>query len=103
MLKITAIDSEHKRTLVLEGSLVDSWINELERSWMDAQGGKGTRTIVVDLKDVTAISQGGEDLLFEMMARGARLMCCRGVLTKHVLQQLERRYGALSRKGQDQK
>ncbi len=102
MLKITAIDSEQQRTLVLEGSLVDPWIGELERSWTEAQGRKGTRALVVDLKDVTAISQGGENLLFQMMAGGATLICCRGVLTKHVLRRLERRYGTLSRKAQNQ-
>jgi ABC-type transporter Mla MlaB component len=91
MLKITVIDSEHKRTLVLEGKLREPWISELERSWTEAQGAKGARKIVVDLKDVTAISQVGENLLFQMMADGAMFNCCRGVLTKHVLQQLERR------------
>jgi len=98
MLKITAIDNEHRRTLVLEGRLVDPWIAELERSWAEAKRADGTRTIVVDLKDVTAISQRGENLLFQMMADGATFNCCRGVLTKHVLQQLERRRETHSRK-----
>ena len=79
-MKITAIDNEHRRTLVLEGRLVDPWIAEL------------------DLKDVTAISQRGENLLFQMMADGATFNCCRGVLTKHVLQQVERRRETHSRK-----
>lgn len=91
MLKITAIDSDEQRTLVLEGALLEPWISELERSWTEAQRAKGARKIVIDLRDVTAITQRGENLLFQMMAGGATLKCRRGVLTKHVLQQLERR------------
>jgi len=102
MLKITAIDSDQRLTLALEGRLVDPWVSELKRSWMDAQSAKGERTIVVDLKDVTAISQRGENLLFQMMSEGATFNCCRGVLTKHVLQRLERRRESQSREVRDQ-
>jgi hypothetical protein len=102
MLKITAIDSQHRRTLVLEGTLVEPWVSELERSWTEAQHADGARSLVVDLKDVTAISQRAENLLFQMMTGGVVFQCCRGVLTKHVLRQLERRRETHSRKGQDQ-
>jgi hypothetical protein len=98
MLKITAIDTDHRRTLVLEGQLIDPWISELERSWSEAQLSITADSIVVDLKDVTAISQRGENVLFLMMAEGAEINCCRGVLTKHVLRQLERRRETQSRK-----
>jgi ABC-type transporter Mla MlaB component len=97
MLKITATDSEHQRTLVLEGKLLDPWVAELERMWGEAHQAE-RRKIVVDLKDVTAISQRGENLLYRMMAEGATFLCCRGVLTRHVVQQLERRRE--SQKGQ---
>jgi hypothetical protein len=90
MLKITAIDSENQRTLILEGKLIDPWIAELERAWGDTPP-EGRRRVFVDLKDVTTISQRGENLLYQMMAEGASFSCCRGVLTRHVLQQLERR------------
>jgi hypothetical protein len=98
MLKITAIDSDHHRTLILEGQLTDPWISELERSWTEARMSIGADSIVVDLKDVTAISQHGENVLYRMMADGAEFNCCRGVLTKHVLQQLKHRCKDQSRK-----
>ena len=91
MLKITAIDNEQSTTLVLEGQLIDPWISELERSWSEVRLSIRPRSIVVDLKDVTAISQHGENVLYRMMADGAELNCCRGVLTRHVLQQLKQR------------
>jgi len=100
MLKITAIDNEHQRTLVLEGRLVDPWVSELERTWNEAQMSNPPRLIVVDMKDVTAISQGGENLLLQMMAGGATFNCCRGVLTKRVVQRLKRRCKAQARRGE---
>ena|SRR5215470_1544640 len=91
MLKITTTTHGDQRTLILEGTLVDPWVNELENSWTDAQKMVEQGRVRVDLRDVTAISQHGENLLFRMMCEGATFNCCRGVLTRHVMQQLERR------------
>ena len=102
MLKITAIDGGRQRTLVVEGALVEPWLSELERTWTETRRRNGMQTLVIDLKDVTAISDRGEDLLYRMMTAGAEFQCCRGVLTKHVLQQLERRREARGRKDEDQ-
>jgi ABC-type transporter Mla MlaB component len=91
MLKITTTNIGDQRTLVLEGQLVDPWVTELEKSWTEAQHRVEQGRIRVDLKDVTAISQHGENLLFQMMCEGATFNCCRGVMTRHVVKQLERR------------
>ena len=98
MLKITAVDTEHTRTLVLEGQLVDPWISELERSWNQSRMSIRAQSIVVHLRDVTAISERGANVLFAMMSDGAQFNCYRGVLTKHVLKQLKQRCKAQSRK-----
>ena len=98
MLKITSITNANHTTLVLEGQLAEPWLSELERIWGESQMSIPTRTIVVDLKDVTVISQSGENILFRMMAGGVEFNCCRGILTKHVLQQLKQRCKAQSRK-----
>ncbi len=94
ILRITELDRGDKRTLILEGSLVDPWIGELERIWTNAQRTPGPGATVIDLRDVTAISERGEDLLLRMMACGATVNCRRGVLTRHVLQELARKGGA---------
>ena len=98
MLKITDVEAGEERTLVLEGQLTDPWIAELERAWSGLQISE-RRKVLVDLRDVTAISQRGENLLSQMMEDGARFDCCRGVLTRHVLQQLQRRRGSVSGAG----
>lgn len=91
MLKITTKDNAGQRTLVVEGKLIDPWVTELEKSWTEAQRMVEQGKVKVDLQDVTAISQHGENLLFQMMREGATFNCCRGVLTRHVVKQLERR------------
>jgi ABC-type transporter Mla MlaB component len=88
MLKITTADTRSTRTLVVEGKLVEPWVEELEKAWHDSRKACQQRTLVIDLKDVTAINQNGENVLFEMMSEGAK--CTNGgVLTKHTLRQLE--------------
>lgn len=98
MLKITTTNSGYQRTLTLEGQLVDPWVSELEKSWTEAQHMIEQGTVRVDLKDVTAISQHGENLLFQMMCKGATFNCCRGAMTRHVVKQLERRRLGQARK-----
>ena len=91
MLKITTTNNEGQRTLTLEGQLIDPWVSELAKSWSEAQRMVEQGRVCVDLKDVTAISPHGENLLFQMMCEGATFSCCRGVLTRHVVSELERR------------
>lgn len=90
MLKITSLENARQRTLILEGKLVDPWVAELERTWDEVRHAQQPRRLVVDLKDVTDISPRGEDLLYRMLREGAEFNCCRGVLTRHVLQRLVR-------------
>ena len=48
------------------------------------------RKLVIDMKHVTAISQEGENVLFELIQKGVKFRCS-GVFTKHVLKQVARR------------
>jgi hypothetical protein len=88
MLKITSVNHDGRTTLILEGRLVDPWLAELERIWRESRQAGEAPNLVVDLKDVTAISERGQGLLEEMMATGTRFTCCRGVLTRHVVEGL---------------
>lgn len=90
MLRISVTDSRTERRLVLEGKLIAPWVAELRTAWKAANRESEDRALVVDLENVTAMSQEGENALLELMGEGARFRC-RGVLTKHVIQQLRRR------------
>ena len=90
MLRISVIDSRTERRLVLEGKLIAPWVAELRSAWKASNGEIEGRALVVDLENITGLSQEGENALLELMSEGAKFRC-RGVLTKHVIQQLRRR------------
>jgi hypothetical protein len=87
MFRISTIDTDHERRLIVEGTLVQPWVAELRRTWTDAGNSLEGRTLVIDLRNATVISREGEREIFELMKEGAKFSC-EGVLTKHVLKQL---------------
>jgi hypothetical protein len=90
MFKISIIDRRHQRRLILEGKLVAPWTTELRAVCERARADLHHRELVVDIKNLIAISQEGENLLLELMKEGTTFRS-RGVFTKHVLAQLARR------------
>jgi hypothetical protein len=90
MLKISVIDSNTQRRLVLEGKLAAPWIAELKSAWKAANLDLQGRELVVDMANVTSISQETENALLQLMDEGAKFRC-RGVFIKHIVQQLTRR------------
>lgn len=90
MFKISIIENNGQRRLVLEGQLVTPWTAEVESAWRNAAEHLEGRRLVVDLANITLISRDGENTLLKLMSDGAKFSCA-GVLTKHVLKQLARR------------
>jgi hypothetical protein len=90
MFKISIVEKNGQRRMVLEGKLVRPWTAEVESAWRSAGEHLDGRKLVVDLTNVTLISSDGENTLFKLMRDGARFFCG-DVLTKHVLKQLARR------------
>ena len=89
MLKISILDTPSQRRLTLEGRLIAPWAAELRTAWMAAQVDLNDRELVIDLKNLTAISEDGENALLELLREGIKF-CSSGVFTKHVLKQLAR-------------
>lgn len=89
MLRISTVEARNERRLVLEGKLISPWTVELrkacEKSRQDLKG----RELIVDLKNLTVISEEGENLLAALMNDGVRFRCS-GVFTRQVLRQVPR-------------
>ena len=98
MLKISIIDGRSQCRLVLEGKLIAPWTSELRNECAKARADLRGRELVVDARNLTTISQEGENVLLELMNDGARLRG-RGVFTKEILRQLTRRAGRKLREG----
>ncbi|HUA15932.1 MAG TPA: hypothetical protein VMG31_11580 [Verrucomicrobiae bacterium] len=90
MFRISTIETQSQRRLVVEGKLVSPWTAEVETAFKTAAEHLEGRKLVIDLTNVTVINRDGENTLFKLMRDGARFSCG-GVLMKHVLKQLARR------------
>ena len=90
MLKISILDTADRRRLVLEGKLVAPWAAELKRECREAAAELRDRELVIELRNVTCISEEGENVLLELMREGVRFRST-GVFTKHVMKQLARK------------
>ncbi len=90
MFRISNIDTDSERRLVVEGTLVHPWVDELRRTWSTAGYSLEGRKLVIDLTNVIMISREGENAIFELMKEGAKFSCG-GVLTKHLLKELAHR------------
>lgn len=72
---------------MLEGKLVAPWAAELKREWREAAADLRGRELVIELKNVTHISEDGENVLLELMKDGVKFRAS-GVFTKHVMKRL---------------
>jgi len=98
VLKISVVESRSRRRLVMECKLIASWAAKLRTACEKSRANLQNREPVIDLKNLTAISQEGESVLLELMNERVKFRC--GVFTKNVLSQLARR---MRRKPQETK
>ncbi len=89
MIKISTVDTESQRRLVVEGALIGPWISELCTAWTDARRDLEGRKIVIDLGSLTVISREGEDAIFDLMKQGAKFSSG-GICTKYIVKRLAR-------------
>jgi anti-anti-sigma regulatory factor len=90
MLKISIIENDRKRQVVLEGKLVAPWTNELKNFGEETLSDGDNRELIIDLRSVTALSAEGEDVLLILADQGARFRVS-GVFMRQVVKQLARR------------
>ena len=90
MLKISIVDRPRQRRLILEGKLVVPWTTELRSFFAKIRADLDGRELVIEMKQLTAISQEGENFLLELMRDGIAVRSG-DVFSKHILAQLARR------------
>jgi len=65
VLKMSVVETRNQRRLILEGKLLAPWVTELRTACEKARGNLQNRELVIDLNNLTAIGQQGEDVLLE--------------------------------------
>lgn len=88
MLKISLVDSTGQLRVVVEGTLVPPWVEELTTACAKAQADLQGRELIVDLRGLTAISPEGENVLRQLKMNKTRLLC--GVFLREIVRQLAR-------------
>jgi anti-anti-sigma regulatory factor len=86
MLKITVVEDQRRRRVIVEGRLIAPWTAELMNAYQTARTDLKDRELIVDLRSLTAIGPAGEDVLLQLMREKVKLFC--GVYVKEVLKQL---------------
>ena len=89
-MKISIIETSKERRLVLNGRPISPWTTELHHAYEKAKVDLNGRELVMDLDDITTISQEGENILISLMNKGIKIRC-RGVFTKLMVRQLTHR------------
>ena len=84
------IESTRHFRLVLEGKLIAPGAGELKGACERARADLRGRELIVDMRNLIAISQEAENVLLELMNEGVKLRAY-GVFTKHILKQLAQR------------
>ena len=91
MLKITVIEDQRQRRVIVEGKLIAPWAAELTSAYQTARTDLQDRELIVDLRSLTAISPEGEAALLRLMREKTKFLC--GVYMKEVVRQLARKTG----------
>ena len=99
MLKITVVEDQRQRRVIVEGKLMAPWAAELTSAYQTARTDLQGRELIVDLRSLTAISSEGEDVLLQLMNEKVKFLC--GVDVKEVLRQLGRKRRGSLRDGAD--
>ena len=86
MLKITVVEHTRQRRLIVEGRLIAPWAAELTSACRTARGDLRDRKLIVDLRNLTAISPEGEEILVQLMRENVKFIS--GVYMREVLRQL---------------
>lgn len=80
MLRTMITDTPFEQTWVLQGKLSGEWVADLRRQWNEKRSERQGRKCVVNLEDVTCVDGGGEELLREILAEGARAVASRAYM-----------------------
>ena len=75
MLKITVVEEQRRRRVIVEGKLIAPWAAELTSAYQTARTDLQDRELIVDLRSLTAISPEGEAVLLQLMGEKAKFLC----------------------------
>jgi len=88
-LKISLVEGPRRCRLIVEGKLIAPWVAEFATACKKALDDLHDRELIIDLRNVTAISPEGEGVLLQLMRKKLKFQC--GIFMKELLRQLARK------------
>lgn len=88
MLRISFVDGPRECRMVVEGTLVPPWTEELASEFDRARADLQGRELIVDLKGLTTVSAEGRNVLLQLIRTKTKLQC--GIYMRELLRQIVR-------------
>ncbi len=93
MMKATQTQMGERIVIRVEGRLAGPWVAELDQSWSEAAATRGSRTLEVQLADVSFVDDAGKQLLRKLADAGTKLSAA-GCLARAIVEELESKSAA---------
>ena len=90
-LKITVHERESSIEVTLEGRLAGPWVAELSRAWRETAPRLESKTLTLNLRDLTYSNEDGKQVLREIVAPTRAEILTRDPLMKHFAQEISNR------------
>jgi hypothetical protein len=87
-LRVTVHERESSIEVTLEGRLAGPWVAELSKAWREIAPRLGSRTISLNLRDLTYSSEDGKRVLREIVAQTNAEILASDPLTKYLAQEI---------------
>jgi hypothetical protein len=87
-LRITVHEEENSMKLTLEGRLAGPWVAELDKAWRETAPRLGTKTLLLNLHDLTFSDEEGKQVLREIVAQTNADILSSTPLTKYLAQEI---------------
>jgi hypothetical protein len=90
-LRITVHERDGSIEVILEGRLAGPWVAELNKAWRETAPRLGSRTISLNLRDLTHSNEDGKKVLREIVAQTSAEILASDPLTKYLAQEISNR------------
>ena len=87
-LRITVHERESSIEVTLEGRLAGPWVAELSRAWRETAPRLESKTLSLNLRDLTSLSEEGKQALREIVVQASPEILASDPATKYLAQEI---------------
>jgi anti-anti-sigma regulatory factor len=88
MLKITIRETPEELAINLSGRVAGAWVAELEQVWKELAPRRNHREVLLDLRDVTYVDEGGKQILRQIEHETGAELIATTPWTRHLVAEI---------------